>query len=196
MATDGKRKARGIWTLLIVVGGMFCFGFVLVPMYNAICQLVNLNGKDSAMLVPADQVVEREDQARTVRVEFVTTVNGGRVFSFSAEQPVVEVHPGKLYTVNFKAKNERSEAVVGQAVPSVSPWNAARHLRKTECFCFNQQPFAANEEKLMPVRFMLDPELPADVETVTLSYTFFDATAFAQVKPEAAPVQSQAVPKS
>jgi cytochrome c oxidase assembly protein subunit 11 len=73
-----------------------------------------------------------------------------------------------------------SEAVVGQAVPSVAPWAAAKHLRKTECFCFNQQPFAANEGKHMPVRFMLDPELPADVETVTLSYTFFDVTELAR----------------
>lgn len=193
---EGKRNARGIWKLLLVVGGMFCFGFVLVPMYDAICQLVNLNGKDTAMLVPADQVVEREDKTRTVKVEFVTTVNGGYAFSFQAERQTIEVHPGKLYTVNFAARNQRDQAVVGQAVPSVSPWNAARHLRKTECFCFNQQPFAANEEKLMPVRFMLDPELPADVETITLSYTFFDATAFAAAKPEAVPVQGQAVPKS
>ncbi len=193
---EGKRNARGLWKLLIVVGGMFCFGFVLVPMYNAICQLVNLNGKDTAMLVPADQIVEREDKARTVKVEFVTTVNGGRVFSFNAEQPTIEVHPGKLYTVNFTARNQRDVAVIGQAVPSVSPWNAARHLRKTECFCFNQQPFAANEEKLMPVRFMLDPELPADVETITLSYTFFDATAFAVVKPDAAAAATPAVPES
>jgi len=97
VAEQGKRNARGIWKLLVVVGGMFCFGFVLVPMYDAICQLVNLNGKDTAMLVPASQVVEREDKARTVRVEFLTTVNGGRVFSFSAEQPTIDVHPGKLY---------------------------------------------------------------------------------------------------
>lgn len=188
MSTITAKPARGAWKWLLVVAGMFGFGYLLVPMYNAICQLVNLNGKDSAMLVPADQVVEREDATRTVRVEFLTTVNGGRVFSFKAEQPVVEVHPGKLYTVQFVAKNQLDEAIIGQAIPSVSPWNAARHLRKTECFCFNQQPFAANEEKRMPVRFMLDPELPADVETVTLSYTFFDATKYADpgVVPEAA----------
>lgn len=189
-------NSRGIWKLFVVVGGMFCFGFVLVPMYNAICQLVNLNGKDTAMLVSAKDVVEREDATRTVKVEFVTTVNGGRVFSFRAEQPTIEVHPGKLYTVDFVARNERDEAVIGQAVPSVAPWNAARHLRKTECFCFNQQPFAANEEKRMPVRFMLDPELPADVEVVTLSYTFFDATALAAGKPADAQKQAVAVPKS
>lgn len=189
-------NSRGIWKLFVVVGGMFCFGFVLVPMYNAICQLVNLNGKDTAMLVSAKDVVEREDVTRTVKVEFVTTVNGGRVFSFRAEQPTIEVHPGKLYTVDFVARNERDEAVIGQAVPSVAPWNAARHLRKTECFCFNQQPFAANEEKRMPVRFMLDPELPADVEVVTLSYTFFDATALAAGKPADVQKQAVAVPKS
>ena len=187
MSATAGGNSRGIWKLLVVVGGMFCFGYVLVPMYDALCQLVNLNGKDTAMLVPADQVVEREDRARTVKVEFVTTVNGGQVFSFRAEQPIVEVHPGKLYTVEFVARNQRDEAVIGQAVPSVSPWNAARHLRKTECFCFNQQPFAANEEKRMPVRFMLDPELPADVETVTLSYTFFDATGLAAAGKPAAP---------
>ncbi|WP_293397444.1 cytochrome c oxidase assembly protein [Nevskia sp.] len=189
-------NSRGLWKLLVVVAGMFCFGFVLVPMYNAICQLVNLNGKDSAMLVSAKDVVEREDATRTVKVEFVTTVNGGRVFSFRAEQPSVQVHPGKLYTVDFVARNERDEAVIGQAVPSVAPWNAARHLRKTECFCFSQQPFAANEEKRMPVRFMLDPELPADVEVVTLSYTFFDATALAAGRVEEVQKQAVAVPKS
>lgn len=196
MSEKGISNSRGTWKLLVVVAGMFCFGFVLVPMYNAICQLVNLNGKDTAMLVSAKDVVEREDATRTVKVEFVTTVNGGRVFSFRAEQPSVQVHPGKLYTVDFVARNERDEAVVGQAVPSVAPWNAARHLRKTECFCFNQQPFAANEEKRMPVRFMLDPELPADVEVVTLSYTFFDATALAAGKPVDVQKQAVAVPKS
>jgi len=193
MSTPTENR-RGSWKWLIVVGGMFCFGFALVPMYNALCQLTNLNGKDTAMLVSAKDVVEREDATRTVKVEFVTTVNGGRVFSFHAEQPTIEVHPGKLYTVNFTARNERDDAVVGQAVPSVAPWNAARHLRKTECFCFNQQPFAANEEKRMPVRFMIDPELPADVETVTLSYTFFDATALANGKID--PVKQQPAPKS
>ena len=193
MSTPAENR-RGSWKWLLVVGGMFCFGFALVPMYNALCQLTNLNGKDTAMLVSAKDVVEREDATRTVKVEFVTTVNGGRVFSFHAEQPTIAVHPGKLYTVNFTARNERNEAVVGQAVPSVAPWNAARHLRKTECFCFNQQPFAANEEKRMPVRFMIDPELPADVETVTLSYTFFDATQLANGKID--PVKQQPAPKS
>jgi len=183
---SGRRTRRyTTGKLLLVVAGMFGFGFALVPMYNALCQLTNLNGKDKGMLVSAD-VQEREDSSREVTVQFLTTVNGGRIWSFAANQPQLKVHPGKLYTVMFTAKNQQDDAVVGQAVPSVVPWSAAKHLHKTECFCFNQQPFAANEEKQMPVRFMLDPELPRDVDTVTLSYTFFDVTQLAQsaVKPK------------
>ncbi len=86
------------------------------------------------------------------------------------------MHPGALTTVSFYAQNTQDRDVIAQAVPNVAPWNAAKYLRKTECFCFNNQAFKAGEEKHMPVRFVLDPELPADVDTVTLSYTFFDVT--------------------
>ena len=123
-----------------------------------------------------DRIVAFDKDARTVTVEFVTTVNGGKPWTFAAEQPRLQVQPGKLYTVAFTAQNTQDHAVIAQAVPSVAPWNAAKHLKKTECFCFRQQPFAAGEKKEMPMRFMLDPELPADVDTVTLSYTFFDVT--------------------
>ena len=177
---SGRQGARrGSWKLALVVACMFGFGFALVPLYGAICQLTGLNGKNAGMLVSAD-VKEQADPNRTVKVQFLTTVNGGRVWSFSAEQPAIEVHPGQLYTVYFDAQNRQDQGVVGQAVPSVAPWSAARHLHKTECFCFSQQPFKANEAKRMPVRFMLDPALPADVDTVTLSYTFFDVTQLAQ----------------
>jgi cytochrome c oxidase assembly protein subunit 11 len=91
--------------------------------------------------------------------------------------------------VNFTLVNTESRDVVAQAVPNVAPWNAAKHLHKTECFCFNNQPMKAGESKDMPVRFVLDPALPADVDTVTLSYTFFDVTESAQSKP--AQVQTQ-----
>jgi cytochrome c oxidase assembly protein subunit 11 len=158
-----------------VAAAMFGFGFAMVPMYNAICQLTNQNGKDSRMLV-ASTVAERPDLSREVTVQFTTQVNGGRDWGFKAETAQIKVHPGELYTVNFTARNPDDQALVAQAVPSVTPWNAARYLKKTECFCFRQQPFKAGEEKSMPVRFMLERELPADVDTVTLSYTFFDVT--------------------
>jgi len=161
-----------------VTAGMFAFGFALVPLYGAVCNLTAFNGRTADLVLPSE-VVENPQANRTVTVEFTTTVNGGRPWKFAPVQPRIEVHPGQLYTVEFVAQNTQDHAVVAQAVPSIAPWNAAKHLKKTECFCFRQQPFAAGEEKHMPVRFMLDPELPAEVDTVTLSYTFFDATEFA-----------------
>ena len=158
--------------------GMFAFGFALVPLYGALCELTGFNGRTSNMVVASD-VTEDPQTARTVTVEFTTTVNGGRTWTFAAEQPRITVHPGKLYTVEFVAQNTLAHAVTAQAVPSIAPWNAAKHLKKTECFCFRQQDFAAGEAKRMPMRFMLDPELPAEVDTVTLSYTMFDVTEIA-----------------
>lgn len=157
---------------------MFVFGFALGPLYTALCDAIGLNGKVK-MVAIADAPLT-VDTSREITVQFVTTVNGGRDWKFYAEQPTIKVHPGQMYTVNFYAENTEDHNIVAQAVPNVSPWNAAAHLRKTECFCFNQQPFKAGESKQMPVRFMLDPALPQSVDAVTLSYTFFEVTNLAQ----------------
>jgi cytochrome c oxidase assembly protein subunit 11 len=179
MSGDAPAKRNQLARLAGVAAAMFGFGFAMVPMYNAICQLTNQNGKDSGMLVKS-AVAETPDLSREVTVQFTTQVNGGRDWGFKPETSEIKVHPGELYTVNFTARNPDDQALVAQAVPSVTPWNAARYLKKTECFCFRQQPFKAGEQKSMPVRFMLERELPADVDTVTLSYTFFDVTAQAR----------------
>lgn len=171
-------KRGQLLRLSTAAAGMFVFGFALVPLYDAVCDLTGFNGRSSGMALAAD-VTEQVDESRTVTVEFLTTVNGGQPWKFTSEIQRIEVHPGKLYTVNFVAQNPHDQAVMAQAVPSVTPWNAARYLKKTECFCFRQQPFAAHEEKHMPVRFMLERGLPADVDTVTLSYTMFDVTQIA-----------------
>lgn len=160
--------------LVAVVVGMFGFGYALVPLYDALCDAIGLNGK--MKLEAASALPTTVDTNRTITVEFVTTVNGGKPWKFRAEQSSVQVHPGELKTVNFYAQNTEAHDLVAQAVPNVAPWGAAKHLRKTECFCFNNQPFKAGEEKAMPVVFMLDPELPADIDRVTLSYTFFDVS--------------------
>lgn len=160
--------------LALVTAGMFGFGFALVPLYDMLCDAIGLNGRVSLQAV--ESLPTTVDLERTVTVEFVTTVNGSRPWQFRAERASVDVHPGQLYTVNFYARNTEGRDLVAQAVPQVAPWDAARHLRKTECFCFNNQPFAAGEEKQMPVVFMLDPELPRHVDRVTLSYTFFDVS--------------------
>ncbi|TAJ51302.1 MAG: cytochrome c oxidase assembly protein [Nevskiaceae bacterium] len=178
-AETGRRKRRSVWELALLTVAMFGFGFAMVPLYNALCELTGLNGRDKGMQIVAS-VQEQPDLSREVTVQFLTVVNGGREWLFKPAVSEMKVHPGQLYTVSFTAENQLDQDVVGQAVPAVTPGKAAKHLKKTECFCFNQQPFKAREAKNMPVRFMLDPELPADVHTVTLSYTFFDVTELAQ----------------
>src|SRR5579885_162886 len=177
-ATPVSNRRSTAFKLALVVVAMFGFGFALVPLYGAICQLTGLNGRNPGMYLSGAQAGrERRVEARTVTVQFLTSVNGGGPWKFRAEQAQIAVHPGELYTVNFVARNMLDQPVVGQAVPSVAPWNAAVHLHKTECFCFTQQDFQPGEEKVMPVRFLLDADLPSDIDTVTLSYTFFDVTA-------------------
>jgi len=178
-AETGRRKRRSVWELALLTAAMFGFGFAMVPMYNALCELTGLNGRDKGMQL-VSSVQEQPDLSREVTVQFLTVVNGGQEWLFKPAVSEMKVHPGQLYTVSFTAENQLDQDVVGQAVPAVTPGKAAKHLKKTECFCFNQQPFKAREAKNMPVRFMLDPELPADVHTVTLSYTFFDVTELAQ----------------
>ena len=170
---EGSGRRRHFLRLSAGAAAMFAFGFAMVPLYDVLCDLTGFNGRSSNMVLASS--VTEDPQDRTVTVELLTTVNGARGYTFSTATPRLSVQPGKLYTVEFVAQNTRDHAVVAQAVPSVAPWNAAKHLRKTECFCFQQQPFAAGEQKRMPMRFMLDPELPAEVDIVTLSYTFFDA---------------------
>jgi cytochrome c oxidase assembly protein subunit 11 len=173
--SDGKKEHT--LRLIAVTFGMFGFGFALVPLYNMLCDAYGINGKmklEAAKAVPA--VV---DLSRTVTVEFVTTVNGGQDWHFQPEVASVKVHPGELAKVNFFATNPLAEQRVAQAVPNIAPTDAAPHLHKTECFCFDNQLFTADEAKTMPVVFMLDPELPLDIDRVTLSYTFFDVSSVA-----------------
>ncbi|MGH8445015.1 MAG: cytochrome c oxidase assembly protein [Solimonas sp.] len=174
-----ERTRRNHWLrLLFVTAAMFCFGFATVPLYNKLCYAIGLNGKvqnEAATIRPVEA-----DTSRTVTVEFLTTVNGGRPWKFRADQTTVQVHPGQFTTVSFYMQNTQDHAIVAQAVPNVAPSDAAQYLKKTECFCFNRQPFAAGEEKHMPVVFMLDPALPKDIDRVTLAYTFFDVTDVAQ----------------
>jgi cytochrome c oxidase assembly protein subunit 11 len=117
---------------------------------------------------------EAPDLSREIRVEFVTTVNSYAPFEFAADIDSMTVHPGKMYFATFTAKNLTGADKVAQAVPSVAPVSAAEHFTKIECFCFTSQDFSANEERAMPLQFIVDPELPDYVDTITLQYTFFD----------------------
>lgn len=153
---------------------MFGFGYALVPLYNVFCEIAGLNGK-TGELTEAEAQAMQPDESRLVKVEFVTNVNAAMPWRFRPLVTSVEVHPGVATEVAFEAVNKAHEVVIGQAVPSVAPNDAARYFNKTECFCFTQQALAPGETKQMPVRFIVDPKLPAHIRTLTLGYTFFVA---------------------
>ena len=156
--------------LLVMAVAMFGFGFLLVPIYDVFCEITGLNGKTTNY---AEAASEAPDLDRLVTVEFTGTVNQGGPWEFRPEQARMQVHPGKLYATTFYARNLADANVAGQAVPSVTPGQAAAYFRKTECFCFTRQEFAGGEARDMPLRFIVDPDLPQHVETVTLAYTMF-----------------------
>jgi cytochrome c oxidase assembly protein subunit 11 len=149
---------------------MFGFGYALVPFYDAICSALGVNDFLKADVRPANTQV---DATRTVTVELDANAHH-LPWRFRPLVRHITVHPGELATVEYEIANVRGTPVTAQAVPSYGPALAARHFRKIECFCFTQQTLAAGETRRMPVAFVVDPQLPRDVHTITLSYTFFE----------------------
>ena len=167
-----KKKFRTIH-LFIIPLAMFGFGYLMVPVYNVFCDLTGLNGKTGSISMnEVRQLQSNED--RLVKVAFLSSLNRKAPWVFNPMVQSIMVNPGKPYQTSYIATNQLNQAMVGQAIPSVSPGKAATYFNKIECFCFNQQKFEANEQKQMPLTFVVDPELPDDINTVTLSYTFFD----------------------
>ena len=155
-----------------MAAAMFGFGFlVLPPLYDVFCEITGLGGKTNRT---AAVIAETPDEGRSVRLEFVTSVNAYAPWEFHAETDAMSINPGTLYDATFIARNLADRGKIAQAVPSVAPQQAAKYFKKLECFCFTTQEFAAGEEKHMPVRFIVDSDLPAHIDTITLSYTFFD----------------------
>ena len=173
---DSKANKTLISKLVLLTIGMFAFGYALVPLYDIFCEITGFGGRTNTEAVT---VAEAPDLDREIRVEFVTTVNSYAPFDFEADADSMTVHPGKMYFATFTAKNLTGDGKVAQAVPSVAPVAAAEHFVKIECFCFNSQEFAANEEKAMPLQFIVDPDLPEYVDTITLQYTFYDTASVA-----------------
>ena len=160
--------------LMLIVFGMFGFGFALVPLYDVFCDITGLNGKTSG--VAAVYTAGDIDTSRTITVQFITRTAKGIPWQFEPVINEVKVHPGEVKFVKFYAKNEADHDIVGQAVPSGSPGLAAAYFQKIECFCFTQQPLKANEEVEMGLQFYVDLELPKEITTLTLSYTLYDIT--------------------
>ncbi len=173
---------RMVGKLVVVTAGMFAFGYALVPLYKAICEMTGINilslserqvpgngtaGRD--VKVPANSQV---DTSRTITVEFDANSRGP--WEFRPAQRSVQVHPGQLTTVMYEFQNIQNRRMAAQAIPSYAPSQAAAHFNKLECFCFNQYLLEPGEKKQWPVAFVIDPKLSKDVTTITLSYTFFE----------------------
>lgn len=159
-------------TLICLV--MFGFGFALVPLYDVFCDLTGLNGKTSGIAATADAAIV--DESRDIVIEFIARPNKDMPWVFKPQISRITVHPGEIKRVNYIAQNPTSHWMVGQAVPSVSPGQAALFFHKIECFCFTQQQLAGGKDMLMPLQFYVDPALPSQFSTITLSYTLYDVT--------------------
>lgn len=151
---------------------MFGFGFAIVPLYRVLCDITGINGRMA--LVTAAETAS-VDPTRMVTVQFVANRNANLPWEFRPDVATLQVHPGETNTVTYLARNLNDHPMVGRAVPSIAPGEAAKYLRKIECFCFTEQAFEGGETRHMPVRFYIDAALPPEIGTVTLSYTFFDA---------------------
>ena len=176
MTTDrtlAKANGKTAGRLLVVVLAMFGFGYALVPLYDVLCEITGLGGRTGVVEASAlDGVV---DTSRTIKVQFLGSVSSRLPWEFRPDVASMEVHPGQVYEATYYARNLSSTATIGQARPSVAPAVASLHFNKTECFCFVEQEFAPGEARSMPVRFVLSRDIPADIATVTLSYTFFNS---------------------
>ena len=168
---------RMLGKLLVVALAMFGFGYALVPMYRAICEALGLNVLSLAEQRRADAAAGRSgntqvDLSRTITVEFDANARGP--WDFKPAVASVQVHPGELTTVMYEFRNKQDRTMAAQAIPSYAPKQSMAHFNKIECFCFNEYTLQPGESKQWPVAFIIDPKLPKDVTTITLSYTFFE----------------------
>jgi len=172
-STVAENNKKTVRKMLLIVVGMFGFGFALVPIYDVFCDITGLNGKTGG---PYEAEPVAIDTSRTIKVQFIATNNEGMPWDFQPMQDVVEVRPGEKKLITFFAHNGTDRDMVGQAVPSLVPFKAAAYFHKMECFCFNRQPLLAGESAELPMTFVVDQDIPKQVKIITLSYTLFDVT--------------------
>ena len=171
-----SENLRMVRKLVVVAAGMFVFGYALIPIYKHICEITGINilalGEKQ---VPGGSTAKGNSQvdlSRTITVEFDANARGP--WQFKPAQASIQVHPGELATVMYEFQNVQDRRMAAQAIPSYAPRQATAHFNKLECFCFNQYTLEPGEKKQWPVAFVIDPRLPKDVTTITLSYTFFE----------------------
>jgi cytochrome c oxidase assembly protein subunit 11 len=186
----GAENRRMVGKLAVVAFGMFAFGYALIPIYKHVCEALGINilaiGERQVPGGSTAKANSQIDLTRTITVEFDANARGP--WQFKPAQASIQVHPGQLATVMYEFQNVQDRKMAAQAIPSYAPRNAAAHFNKLQCFCFNQYTLEPGEKKEWPVAFVIDPKLPKDVTTITLSYTFFEVGGKVPPAPQAAVV--------
>lgn len=176
--THSAKRRHGplVSQLLLAALVMFGFGYLMVPLYRIVCTALGVNGalplveaRPQGDRITTEPLVKRAP----VSVRFLANLPQGGLFDFKALDPELEIRPGKIYEARFVVRNMESAAATAQAVVSIQPGAAARHIHKIECFCFTKQHFAAGEAREMPVRFYFDQDLPRSVQEISLSYALY-----------------------
>lgn len=168
-----RDNARLTAKLALMTLGSFAFGFALVPLYDVLCAVTGF-GDQKSLARAAEVAPQAPDESRTVTIEFIAELPNVGSWEFRPVLTSMQVHPGRLYETEFVAKNLTGHDTVAQAVPSIAPGNVAGYFHKTECFCFTPQKFSKDEERVLPVRFIVDRALPRHLDRITLAYTFYD----------------------
>jgi len=168
--TGTRQRNRSLTrSLLVMVAGSFAFGFALVPLYKVICEAAGIRVNDAPSAARASEA----GAGRKVTLEFLSLEAPGSDFELVPEANQLALQPGRLYEAKFRIRNNATRPVVAQAVPSVAPSTTAKYLQKTECFCFTPQSFGASEEREFTVRFIVSPDLPVNVDRMTLAYSMY-----------------------
>jgi cytochrome c oxidase assembly protein subunit 11 len=192
----GSHNRKMVGKLAVVAAGMFLFGYALIPLYRHICELTGINilalGEKQVPGGSKARANSQVDTSRTITVEFDANARGP--WTFRPAEASLKVHPGELATVMYEFQNVQDRTMSAQAIPSYAPRQAGPHFNKIECFCFNQYTLAPGEKKQWPVAFVIDPKLPKDVTTITLSYTFFEVGGKTPAAPQAAAPSVVGVP--
>ena len=194
-----RDNRRMLMKLSVIAALMFGFGYALVPMYRAICTALGINVLSLSELLTSSGLAgarERKastqiDYSRKVTIEFDANARGP--WDFKPALRSIELHPGEMATVMYEFRNVQDRTMAAQAIPSYAPQQAGAHFNKIECFCFNEYVLQAGERKQWPVVFYVDPKLPKDVTTITLSYTFFEVGGKVPAAPRAVLTQAAGV---
>lgn len=149
---------------------MFFFAYALVPIYDVLCEITGFNGTTGKI---TSQIEYQTDESRKLNVSFFATTSAGFPVQFAPKVQSLEAVPGKFYTTSYIAKNNTDQTIIGQAIPSVAPTEAAAHFKKIECFCFNKQIFEPHQQVELTLRFVVEPKLDKRVKDISLSYNFF-----------------------